>query len=225
MTVHLDNDLIPSSSATKTEKLLAMKRRQRVLCLKAKELLSARGYAFGDSLKVPGAFGYEATTPSAAKTTIGFKTSSDRWLGVSRNSTGGWGLLDACETVFVITFDDPHAPKRLQVFEFDSEMIINTAIQVYAQADAEQQTGIQFIPLDDHDNKDRAAMAAGHLLQHGTLIFDEQIDWSGAPEPTPMPPTGDGEGTIRPLTMAQAKAGLAVAFGVDAESIKITING
>src|SRR5712691_7248137 len=118
MPVVLSKELLPSASMTKKEKLKVMKARQRALSYAALTVLEQKGYVFGGSLKIPGAFGFKATR-NGKPTKIGIKTGADRWVGVPRNEAGSWGLLDACSELFVVTFNDRYDPKRLQVIAFD----------------------------------------------------------------------------------------------------------
>lgn len=62
-------------------------------------------------------------------------------------------------------------------------------------------------------------------------IDPSQLDWQPMPEgPSgserlPTAPLGPSDSTSRGLTMAEAKAGLALTFGVRPEAIEITIRG
>jgi hypothetical protein len=222
---------------TKKEKLRVMKARQRALSHATLTLLQQKGYVVGLSLKIPGAFGYHATR-SEKPTRIGIKTSADRWVGVPRNQAGSWGLIGAVDELFVVTFNDRYNPTRLQVIAFDPKQVIAMGEQVYAKAQKEGQSGLQWIPLDNQQNKETTAMAAGPLGPHGTIISDEEIQWTSgdAPEPdkpsaaeisTP-PANGPAPEATRPplrLTIPEAKAALALTFGVNPDAIKITVEG
>jgi hypothetical protein len=209
---------------SKKEKLKVMKARQNALSFAALALLKDVGYVIGASLKIPGAFGFHATR-NGKPTKIGIKTSADRWVGVPRNKTGSWGLLDACDELFVVTFNDRYDPKQLQVIAFDPKKVIAMGKKVYAKAEKENQTGLQWIPLDNHLNNETTAMAAGPLGPHGTVIFDEQITWISGDNPEAGGLSATASSTPLHLTIPQAKAALALTFGVSPDAIKITVEG
>ncbi len=96
MSISLDKALIDTAGLTKREKLRIMKARQSALSLMALRLLERRGYVPGPSLKIPGGYAFEATRHGKA-TKIGIKTSADRWVGIPRNASGGWGVLSAVD--------------------------------------------------------------------------------------------------------------------------------
>ena len=64
-------------------------------------------------------------------------------------------------------------------------------------------------------------------------IDPERLSWQAMPAPSfdPVPPTKEDDeadfqpAAGRPLTMAEAKKGLALTFNVPASSIEITIRG
>jgi hypothetical protein len=232
----LSKKLFPLTSMSKREKLKVMKARQSALSHTALKLLPRRGYVVGQSLKIPGGFGYHATR-SGEPTKIGIKTSADRWVAVPRNQAGRWGLLDAVDELFVVTFDDRYDPKRLQVIAFDPQEVVAMGEKVYAEAQKKGQSGLRWIPLDSHPNTERTALAAGPLGPHGTIIFDEEIRWTlsdAEPEKPsagemPIPPANSQAPEAAPpplrLTIPEAKAALALTCGVSPDAIKITVEG
>jgi hypothetical protein len=110
---------------------------------------------------------------------------------------------------------------------------------LHAKAAKAEQSGLQWIPLDNHPNKHTTAMAAGPLLPHGKIIFDEEIEWTSGDDPEPdeataeaaIPPASANGGATQPtpaplrLTIPEAKAALALTFGIHPEAIKITVEG
>ena len=63
-------------------------------------------------------------------------------------------------------------------------------------------------------------------------IDPSTLSFEPAPSPNPNPPRRvfsappvEGQGAVMPLTIAQAKAGLAATFGVALEDVQITIKG
>jgi hypothetical protein len=60
------------------------------------------------------------------------------------------------------------------------------------------------------------------------IDFDK-LDWKPMPdaqaEAPSAPPSRRGNGEVQPLTMIEAKKGLAVTFGVAPKAIEITIRG
>jgi hypothetical protein len=235
MSVTLDKALIDTKGLTKKEKLRVMKARQSALCLITLGMLEKMGYERGTSLKIPGAFAFNATC-SGKLTKIGLKTSADRWVGVPRDGSGNWGLLSAVDEVFVVTFDDRYVQTRMQVLAFDPKVLITMGEKVYAAAKKSGQTGIQWIPIDKHEGRSGTSMTAGHLLPHGKMIIDEPIEWTSEGDnpdtsdvsvPDAVEDDEEPKATTTPikLTISQAKAGLAANFGVSEDAIKITIEG
>jgi hypothetical protein len=227
MPVSLPKSILPSSTMTKREKLIVMKERQKVLSEATLDVLKAQGYEMGASLKIPGAFAFTAQWRRQTKK-VGIKTSADRWVAIPKDGSGGWGLLSRVDKVFVATWDQKaipshsQLPTRFQVYEFAPKTLIEMGEQVYAKADACNQTGMQWIPFDDTDG-DSTSMAAGSLGKHGRLIFEEPIEWTSEM----LQADEEVEESTAPLklTIAEAKAGLAAQFGVNADAIKITIEG
>jgi hypothetical protein len=205
-----------------------MKERQSALCLAVLVFLEKHGYTIGPSLRIPGAYAFEATRQGKS-TTIGIKSSADRWVGVPRDGGGGWGLLSRVQELFVATFDDRLDPRRFHIIRFDPKKVIAVAERVYEKAEERGQTGIQWVPLDEREDSDATSTAAGHLLPLGQLMLNEPIEWvdDDGTEGHGSPDAGadGGEGAPRGLTIAQAKAGLAATFGVSPDAIKITIEG
>jgi hypothetical protein len=234
MSVALPISIFPSPNMTLREKLLVMKDRQRVLSEAAINVLRTQWYVIGESLKIPGAFAFETRWRRTNKK-IGIKTSADRAVALTRDTSGGWGLLSRVDQVFVATWDQKGSPSRsklpmrFQVYLFDPKKLIEVASQVYAKADDRSQSGIQWIPLDsDRANGDSTNLAAGSLSQHGRLIFDEPIEWiSERVEGEEVLLKQDAEESVPALrlTIAEAKAGLAAQFGVKPDAIKIIIEG
>lgn len=232
MPVTLDKSLVDTEGLTKKEKLRVMKARQSALALMTLSLLEKMGYQKGASLKIPGGFAFQATR-DGTPTRIGIKTSADRWVGVPRDGSGNWGLLSAVDEVFVVTFDDRFAQTRFQVYAFDPKVLTSMGETVYAAAKKAGQTGIQWIPLDEHEGRSGTSMSAGHLLPHGRKIIDEPIEWvSDAAElelgealsPDSHFETAEVPAPLK-LTIAEAKAALAATFGVSPDAIKIMIEG
>ncbi|MHC2001820.1 hypothetical protein ACYQR9_15475 [Methylobacterium sp. CM6241] len=238
MSVQLSKALLPVPEMSKKEKLRVMKARQSALSLVALGVLRDLGYVIGDTLKVPGAYGYFAKH-GGEDTSVGIKTSADRWVGIPRDASGGWGLVSQAKEIFVVTFDDRFAMNRLQIIAFAPKVLIEMGTKVYARAQKEGQTGIQWIPLDEHANRSGTSMAAGHLLPHGNVVFDEPIEWLDVDtvhgdtteaeeveveaEPEPVATSTPQAEPLR-LTIPEAKAALARTFGVSPEAISITVN-
>jgi hypothetical protein len=229
VSIQLSKSLLPHPSMSKQEKLKVMKVRQKALSLAALEVVRSSGYEVGPKLGVPGAFAFGARH-NGLPTKIGIKTSADRWVGIPRDGAGTWGLLSKVDEVFVVTFDDRYAPSRLQVIAFTPAKLIEMGRKVYAKAEKSGQTGIQWLPLDDQPNSTMTSMAAGHLLPHGTILANEEIRWVDAP-PTEVKVSAkpvlrdEGASAPRGMTIADAKAALAVTFGVSPEAVRITIEG
>ena len=237
MTVRLSRGLFPTPNMTKHQKIKVMKARQKALSECAIALLENGGYVFGRSLKIPGAYSYQAVR-DRKPIKIGIKTSADRWVGVPRSAATSRGVLGAVDRLFIATFDDPQNPTRFQVIAYDPQTVMAMAEKVYAKARQQNQSGLRWIPIDDQPNKDTTSMAAGPLGPHGTIAFDELIIWDegGAPEPdmsvSPNGPVGPispestqvGVSPLR-LTIPQAKAALALTLGVSPDMIRISFEG
>lgn len=231
MTISLSNAVLSTPSMSKREKLVAMKRRQAALSLAAKEIMEAKGYVFGSSLRIPGTYAFEATV-RGKRVRVGFKTSADRWLALPRNAEGEWGLLSAVDQVVVATFKEAfprNDPRHLQIVLFEPSILIDMAKEVYALADKKGQTGMQWIPFDERDGDSAAvARSAGTLVDKGKLIAEERITWTSVqakeiPELHLDEPNIAQEPPTLRLTIPQARAGLAAGLGVPPAAIKIIV--
>jgi len=84
------------------------------------------------------------------------------------------------------------------------------------------------VDIPDYWEGDRNPIVYRSLAE---LAFDPStLKWEGMPEPTPTvesvkEPTQNHRDATRPLTMAEAKKGLAMTFNVPPEAIEITIRG
>ncbi|WP_406854637.1 hypothetical protein ABEG18_19100 [Alsobacter sp. KACC 23698] len=234
----LPRKLLPAIEMSRQEKAAAQAERRSLLTQIAKKALESKGYAIGDSLRVPGAHGFEAA--KAGETVrFGIKTAADRWLSVPRNEAGEFGLLEKVDVLLVVTLDEWPNAKEVQIYKFDPAEIIRRAKLAYDQAERLQQTGFQFLPFDKAGAlRAGPGRAAGYLLEVGEIFFREMIEWTSSSEDSvaevelekvspvaPEVPETTPATSRRSLTLQEAKDGLAATFGVSPDAIEITIRG
>jgi hypothetical protein len=162
-----------------------MQHRRKRLTEICTEVLKARGYVLGPSLRVPGAHSFSAER-NGTVVRIGIKTGADRWVSVPEP---GKGLLAVVDEIFVVAFDHWPIPGRIQVYRFEADLIARKAKTVYQAADYKR---LQFLALDKIDEMDRApttVVVDQNLKADGELFFDEPIEWTDNPSSLAVTPT------------------------------------
>jgi hypothetical protein len=155
------------------------------------------------------------------------RTTQDRWFAFPRTKGDtGWLTLDEVDTVVVVSVDSRETPKFAHVHMFDQSEVKTRFDRAYA---ARMKAG-RSIPVgrgvwvslyeQDDGSPNLAGAGIGTVSPPIAMVALKKGDHELAPQPVAQPRAGD---SVRPLTMNEAKQGLALTFGVDPSQIKITI--
>jgi hypothetical protein len=161
---------------------------------------------------------------------ISIRTSQDTWIAFPRNKKdNAWVTLSDVDVVVAVSIDDYSDPKFAQVHMIEADEIRERFDRAYAARIAADYRiplgrGV-WVSLYHRDETDPVThVGAGAGLDHPPIArvpLEPESDSSSA--------SGSGPGTVirdsdnQPLTIAEAKRRLAVTFGVDPSSIKITV--
>ena len=157
---------------------------------------------------------------------VSIRTSQDRWIAFPRNKTDqGWVTLSEVDAVVAVSVDDQDDPRFALVHMIDGGEMRDRFDRAYR---ARKEAG-HTIPLgrgmwvslyEQEASEPTNRVGAGAGLVYGPIareaLSDEihpQVSEEDIPAPESEPP----------LTIIEAKRRLALAFGVDPESVKITI--
>lgn len=216
--------LLRQDNLSRQEKFQVMQLRRARLIEVGKNVIEGLGYKIGGSLRQPGGHAFAAKL-DGKDTRIGMKTSSDRWLGLSKDVDGGFGLLGKVDLLFVVAFDRWPEPEAIQVYEFDAKDILERAEGVYAEAKKLGHTGLQFLPLDAISDRRPAMTKFGNLAKLGKIVFEENITWSDAENETVEEDHVEGRAqsvTELPI-MERIKMMLSEHMGVRPELIEVDV--
>jgi hypothetical protein len=157
---------------------------------------------------------------------VAFMIDGKRFRCVIKTSTGGrisfghrdnkWSGLDDSDVVVIVA---PRAPDEdahyVSMFDRDTMKEVfelNQAAQVKAG-------------MGDLPNWIAPFHEEGRGLRGTGDGFGIRANWTEPLNPTSAPPEEARKQSVRGLTIAEAKAGLAKAFGVPADAVEITIRG
>ena len=165
------------------------------------------------------------------------RTSQDTWIAFPRNENDtGWATLDQADIVVAASVDQGADSRWLQVHIIDADEMRDRFDRAYA---ARKRAGYQidkgrgvWISLYEDDSEHPVTLVgAGAGTAHEAVLrvpFSAASDVETPFEPEPsgasldweIPPPSEA---LPQLTIAQAKAALARALGVDESAIKISI--
>lgn len=217
----MSKSLLRQDNLSRQEKFQVMQLRRARLTEVGKHAIEGLGYKIGKSLKQPGAHAFTAKL-HGKDVRIGMKTSSDRWLGMSKDIDGGFGLLGKVDLLFVVAFDCWPEPETIQVYQFDAKDILERAEGVYEEAEKLGHTGLQFLPLDAISDRRPAMTKFGNLAKLGKIVFEEKITWSDAEEDAEADQTEEEAPAELPI-MERIKMMLAEHMGVPPEKIEVDV--
>lgn len=158
------------------------------------------------------------------------RTTQDCWFAFPRTKGDkGWLTLDDTDTVVVVSVDSREAPKFALVHMFDQTEVRARFDRAYAQRlNAGRSITIGrgvWISLYEKDDGSPTLAGAGLGKDFPPIakvpLENRELSASQPVGPGAQTPQGDGE--VQPLTISQAKRGLALTFGVDPSRIKITV--
>lgn len=157
---------------------------------------------------------------------VSFKTTQDQWLAFSRTPDDkAWSTLQEVDAVVVISVDDRENPRFANVHLIENADLLPRFDRAYA---ARQAAGHKipigrgiWISLYDDENTSPVNLVgagAGNLFPPVAVVLlaEPQAD----AKPVDAAPADEG-----PLTIPEAKRRLAMTFGVDPSSIKISVEG
>lgn len=171
-------------------------------------------------------------TRGAESKVVSIRTTQDTWIAFPRlDDDSGWRTLDEVDAVVPVSVDDRDNPRFVNVHLVDGDEMRDRFNRAYA---ARKKAG-HSIPIgrgvwvslylpEANDPPTHVGAGAGlkfkpiatvPLSPEVVATIDDQDD-----DAQPSAPAIDEEA---PLTIAEAKRRLAKAFGVDAASIKITV--
>ncbi|MBX3561245.1 MAG: hypothetical protein KF780_05475 [Sphingomonas sp.] len=210
-------------------------RRKVVLPRITRQIMEGQGYVFGNKIRVPGGYAFEATDPNGRALKIGLKTAVNRWLNTATT------LVEMVDTVIVTTFkwnEEDEKPEALELIEVASADLLGMVKKVRSAARKEGRdpNGHYYMPLDEElIEGDSVWCAAGAVMSVGRRIFrSEPVIWVadewGRTEATnagTLAVTPSVEASARPVDVAaivaETKAVLAAQLGVPTSNIDLSI--
>lgn len=193
------------------------------------ETLRAQGYLV-EKVRGSGKSSMRRITKGRESVKVTIRTSQDRWLSFPRlPETGDWRTLSEVDLVVAVSVDDKDNPTHGVVHFLEQADVLARFNRAYEARLAAGRTdpgehGV-WISLYDQESIDPVSLAGagaarGKLeIARVPLARDQDVVAKGAHGPAPVPaPEGQP-----PLTITQAKQGLALTFGVDPSHIKITV--
>jgi hypothetical protein len=156
------------------------------------------------------------------------RTTQDRWFAFPRTKDDkGWLTLDDSDCVVVVSVNEKEAPKFAWVHMFDQADIkkrLNRAYEVRRKAKRHIPVG-RGVWISLYRKDDGSPQLAGAGAGNDSPRIAEVLLQTGEPQAAPISAEAlrDSGGSVRPLSINEAKQGLALTFGVDPSHIKITV--
>jgi hypothetical protein len=156
------------------------------------------------------------------------RTTQDRWIAFPRTKGDkGWLTLDDSEIVVVASVDDKDVPKFAWIHLFDQADIKRRIDKAYALRMKAKRSipigrGVWISLYDEDDGSPKLAGAGAGNASPPIAKMPLRPDGAQAAAIPLREPILSG-GSVRPLTITEAKQGLALTFGVDPSHIKITV--
>lgn len=158
---------------------------------------------------------------------VSIRTTQDTWIAFPRDKADReWVTLSEVDAVVAVSVDEREEPRFAQVHFVDGDEMrdrFDRAYQARKAAGHKIQLGrgvwVSLYQCEAQDPPNRVGAGAG--LDHPPIA---RVPLSDATKPE-----GDDDGEVpapqssAPLTIVEAKRRLALTFGVDPESVKITI--
>jgi hypothetical protein len=157
---------------------------------------------------------------------VSFKTTQDQWLAFSRTADDeGWSTLQEVDAVVVISVDDRENPRFANVHLIDKADLLPRFDRAYAARRAAGHTipvgrGVWISLYDDEKTSPVNLIGAGAGILFPPVAKVPLAEPQEDAKPADPAPADEG-----PLTIPEAKRRLAMTFGVDPSSIKISVEG
>lgn len=162
---------------------------------------------------------------------VSIRTTQDTWIAFPRDKQDrGWVTLSDADLVMAVSVDDPDEPRYAQAHLIDGDEMRGRFDRAYrARLDAGHSIPLGrgvWVSLYQEETEDPVnRVGAGAGLVHPAVL---RVPLDG---PAPEADADDAEGFEEAgsedaddrLTIAEAKRRLALTFGVDPSSVKITI--
>lgn len=233
MSIFLPRDLFPQIHEDPA--VNPASRRKVVLPRITRQVLERSGYKFGDKIRVPGGYAFEAIDPNGRKLRLGLKTAVNRWLNTATT------LVEMVDSVIVATFewdDDDEKPVAFELVEISSTALLKMIEKVRnaATRKGSDPLGHYYMPLDaDSIEDDHLGCVAGAVIPAGRVIFGpEQVvwideEWGRINAPSTMQTVSAEPNVHSSRTLdvssivAEAKSSLAARLGIAADRIDLNI--
>lgn len=193
------------------------------------ETLQVQGYVV-EKVRGSGKASMRRITKGRESIKVSIRTSQDCWLSFPRlPETGDWRTLSEVDLVVVVSVNDKDKPTHGVVHFLDQADVLARFNRAYEARLAAGRTdpgehGV-WISLYEEESKDPVSLvgagAARGKLEIARVPIARPQDRAPSSAIPPVPPSTPGGQP--PLTIAQAKQGLALTFGVDPSHIKITV--
>jgi hypothetical protein len=171
-------------------------------------------------------------TKGSTTKVVSIKTTQDTWIAFQRTDDDkGWGTLDDVDALVAVSVDNKENPKFAQVHMLDGDEMRERFNRHYA---ARMKAGhiipndrgvwVSLYHSDENNPVNRVGAGAGlKTPPFATVPLDPGAVGVAEPPVAAATPTERNAEADAPLTIADAKRRLAITFGVDPSSIKITV--
>jgi len=189
------------------------------------EVISGQGIAKGQRVRFE---------DGGREVTCVIKTSSGGRISFGRRDDGSWSGLSECDRVVVVAPTEIDGDE-LMISMFDRQVLVDA---FEANLAAQQKAGMAKVPswLSPFHEEGRGVRGTGDGFDNKALWQEPfagkapvPVDVQLAKSPSALAPAianaAPATGSVRSLTLAEAKEGLARTFGVSPDAIEITIRG
>jgi len=189
------------------------------------ETLESKGWLV-ERIAGSGKSGVRRISKGTDRRTIAIRTTQDQWFAFPRNADdSGWLTLSEVDNVLVVSVDDVLNPRFGRVHFMDGKQLQKRFDRAYkARIEANHaldfSRGIWISLYDEEKTKPVRLVGAGAGLDKKQEIAQVEL-WPQQMGSSAM--QVDPEITVGPLTILEAKRGLALSLGVDPANIRISI--
>lgn len=179
--------------------------------------------------RAPGvrAFSVRRITKGKESKLVSIRTTQDTWIAFPRlDDDKSWKTLSQVDAVVAVSVDNRERPEFAKVHMIDGDEMRGRFDRTYAARKNAGHSipvgrGVWLSLYDKENTSVPRLVGAGAGRKHPPVAevpLHKAEDAGFVKTPAPV-----ADFDIAPLTVAQAKLGLAKAFGIDPESVKITI--
>ena len=161
---------------------------------------------------------------------VSIRTTQDQWIAFPPKPDGdGWITLDNVDVVLAVSVDDRDSPKAALVHWIDAAEMrdrFNRAAKARRKAGhhvSEKRRGV-WLPLYHQDDGQTVRFVGGGAgIDYPPIAREPLNGGDGSPPRNKLVSSDSPDEGHPPLTILQAKRGLALSFGVPESAIKISI--